>query len=359
LEILDNRLTPATPTSFESASGIAAQFGTYEVVLTGNGGVANPFATKGTVAFTSPSNQSVTVNDFYDGGNTWRARAYVDEPGLWRWSATSAADPLLNGASGAFTASDTGLPGLLQLNLYNPKAWTTSRDQPFTYIGDAAWLLFNKNPTFSPNYQGFVNDAATQGINTLGPAGLLGTHGATNPAVPGEGDNDPWASGDNTRYDLSKFQTTDTRTEWIFNNHPTMYIQGQFIGTEWQYNNAWENLPQSVRNNTLDYMLARWGTFPNMIWLVSEDQYTDQASTQTFNRDVGNYIVAHEPWKHLLSTESINETFTFTTPERPELGGLYPPSGWSRSGRVGRESGSDLCQCASPGSTRRGLVRAG
>src|SRR5262249_51127677 len=49
------------------------------------------------------------------------------------------------------------------------------------------------------------------------------------------------------------------------------------------------------------------------IWLVSEDQHTDQGSTQAFNRDVGSYLVAHEPWHHLLSTESINESFSFTT----------------------------------------------
>ena len=72
LEILDQRIVPAAPSSFESASGIAAKFGVYEAVLTGNGTVANPFNTKATVTFTSPSNQTFTVNDFYDGGNTDR-----------------------------------------------------------------------------------------------------------------------------------------------------------------------------------------------------------------------------------------------------------------------------------------------
>ena len=313
-ELLEERVTMSgSPSSFESDSGLAALFGTYEVVLTGNGSVANPFDTKGTVTFTSPSNQSVTVNDFYDGGNTWRARAYVTETGLWHWSASSSTDLGLNGVSGTFAASDTGLPGLLKINPNNSKAWVNERSQQFVYIGDAAWVLFNQNSAFSPDYQGFVNDAVNQGINTLGPAGLLGAWGAINPTIAGAGNNDPWESGGKSRYDLSKFQTTDTRLEWIFDTHPGMYIQGQWIGTEWQYNDTWMNLPQSVRNNTLDYMIARWGAFPNMIWLVSEDQFTYQTSTQTFNRDVGSYIAAHEPWRHLLSTQSIDENFSFTT----------------------------------------------
>jgi hypothetical protein len=313
VEALEERLVPTTPASFESASRVAALFGVYEVVLTGTGGVANPFNTQATVTFTAPSGNSVTVNDFFDGGNTWRARVYVTEAGPWHWTASSADDPGLNGASGIFRALDTGLPGLLQANPSNAKAWITSRGQPFGYIGDAAWVLFNQNPTFSPDYQDFVNDAARQGINTLGPVGLLGCWGSVNPSVPGLGDNDPWVPGDKTYYDLSKFDTSDSRIEWIFNSHPELYIQGQWIGTEWQYNNTWENLPQAVRANSLNYMLARWGAFPNMIWLVSEDQYTDQASTQAFNRDVGNYLAAQEVWKHPLSTESINGSFAFTT----------------------------------------------
>src|SRR5262245_26731588 len=103
VESLECRIVPVA--SFESASGVAAKFGTYEVVLTGNGSVANPFDTRGTVTFTSPTNQSVTVKDFFDGGNTWRARAYVTETGLWSWSASSLDDPGLNGSTGTFTVT--------------------------------------------------------------------------------------------------------------------------------------------------------------------------------------------------------------------------------------------------------------
>src|SRR5262249_40783598 len=90
LESLEDRTAPS---AFASMTGAAEKFGVYEVVLTGNGSVANPFDTKATVTWTAPSGQAFTVDDFYAGGDTWRARTYVTEAGLWHWAASSAADP--------------------------------------------------------------------------------------------------------------------------------------------------------------------------------------------------------------------------------------------------------------------------
>ena len=65
------------------------KFGVHELVLSGGGEVANPFAIDATVTFTPESgvDEAVTVKAFYDGKNMWRARLYVSEIG--RRSATS------------------------------------------------------------------------------------------------------------------------------------------------------------------------------------------------------------------------------------------------------------------------------
>lgn len=84
-------------TSFTNGSASAKKFGTHEIVLMGQGNVANPFDIAVTVKFTPPSGSAnaVTVDAFYDGGNAWRARMYVTEAGRWKWISTSATDPLL------------------------------------------------------------------------------------------------------------------------------------------------------------------------------------------------------------------------------------------------------------------------
>jgi hypothetical protein len=85
------------------------------------------------------------------------------------------------------------------------------------------------------------------------------------------------------------------------------------LGTQAQA--GWGTLPSSVRSNTLDYMIARWSAFPNLFWLVSEDQEMSQPATLAFNREVGNYVTSHEPWRHLMSTQpNRDQGFPFTTP---------------------------------------------
>src|SRR5712692_2058742 len=314
---LTTALQPSNPTPFSVGLATAMKLGTHEIVLTGNGSVANPFDTVATVTFIPPSGgaNAVTVRAFYDGGSTWRARVYVTEAGTWQWTSSSGADAGLNGKSGSFTAVDSSLRGILKKDSLNPKAWRSDDGRWFVGLSDTAWLLFNPDAQVTQNWQQFVADDAAKGINVLGPVGSLESWGTGD--VPHLGNNEPWldlggGTTDFTQYDLTKFQNAESRLIWIFNNHPEMFIQSMLFGTQVQ--SGWSDLPQSVRNNTLDYMIARWSAFPNLFWLVSEDQHVTADATLAFNREVGNYFAAHEPWKHLMSTQpDRDQGFPFTT----------------------------------------------
>jgi len=122
----------ATATRFlTTGSGTAHKFGTHEIVLTGNGSVANPFDTVATVLFTPPSGPggAKTVDAFYDGGNTWRARVYVTETGAWTWRSASPTDPGLDNKTGHFSAQTSSFRGLLKLHPGNARAWITDNGQ--------------------------------------------------------------------------------------------------------------------------------------------------------------------------------------------------------------------------------------
>ncbi len=302
-----------SPSPFTSGSATAAKFGTYEVVLTGNGSVTNPFDTLATVTFIPPSGtaNAVTVSAFFDGGNTWRARVYVTETGTWQWFSNSPTDSGLNNKSGTFTAVNSNLRGLLRKDPANPRAWRSDDGRPFFPIADTAWYLFHNQESL---WQQYVQDDAAKGINVLGPVGALGSP-FTGPDSWGNGHNtgnDPWVAGDTSRYDLTKFQNAENRLIWIFNNYPELYIQSQLFGMEWQ--SQWFSLPQSVRSNTMRYMIARWSAFPNLFWLVSEDQDVTNSTTLAFNREVGNFFASNEPWKHLMPTlPNRFQGFPFTT----------------------------------------------
>ena len=127
------------------ASGEALKFGIYEISLTGDGAVNNPFDTVATVTFTPPSGQANarTIYAFYDGDNTWRARVYVSETGVWRWSSTSAMDKGLDGKTGAFQTVDSKLRGRLLPHPKNPRHWITEDGRWFLNINDTAYFLLS------------------------------------------------------------------------------------------------------------------------------------------------------------------------------------------------------------------------
>jgi hypothetical protein len=64
---------------FSSGSSSATKFGVHEIVLKGDRPTDNPFDIEATVKFLPPSGESnaKTVQAFYDGDTTWRARVYV------------------------------------------------------------------------------------------------------------------------------------------------------------------------------------------------------------------------------------------------------------------------------------------
>lgn len=314
--------------SFTTSPADARKFGTHEIVLIGNGAAANPFNTDASVTFTPPSGiaHAVTVRAFYDGGDTWRARLYVNESGAWKWTSSCATDALLAGQSGTLTAVESTLHGMLRKHTANPRAWMTEDGRWFPNISDTAYRLFHGND--APLWKEFVADSTSKGIDCLRVASLGGWGGMPQAKTDDNNTwvwNDPWSGGatpDYARYDLAKFQNTDGRLTWLLDNHPDLQLQlilfsfkgygGEGTGKHWA------SLPENVRTNTMRYMLARWAAFPNVFWLIVNDMHCDAKFplNQTFVRDVGQFIAANDPWKHLISTGPNRRAgFPFTNPE--------------------------------------------
>ena len=305
----------AATVNFTQGTATAQKFGTHEIVLTGNGSVTNPFDTDATVTFTPPSGatQAKTVKAFYDGGNTWRARVYVTEAGTWQWMSSSATDAGLNGRSGSFTAVNSSLRGMIKKHPTNVKALITDNGQWFPPIIDWGAELFNQSKT---NWQQFVQDDANMGVNMIIADASGDVIGADPTTV------DPWlgvGSVDYTRYDLTQFQTVDARAIWIFNNYPEMYFEWVLLSVTSFWDGVggarWMALPQSIRQNTMRYMIARWAAFPNLMWLNSlgDIDYWNSTSA-SYARDVGTFFAANDPWKHNFSVRGYRGmTFPFTS----------------------------------------------
>jgi hypothetical protein len=293
-------MSTAESVNFTTGSQTARRFGVHEIELRGNGAVANPFDTRCQATFTAPSGQQVTVDAFYDGGDTWRARVYVNEIGGWRWRISSA-DAQMNGQRGEFAAATSNLRGMLRKHPRNAKQWATDDGRWFLNLNDTAYMLCKSGETA---WQQYAAEDWALGITSLRVGGLGGASWA-------QDDPDtswPWLGDDLTRYNLARFQTSDARLIWLLDRYPDLYLQFILFGLlTWGKDDtgaAWAALPVSVRENTMRYMLARWAAFPQLFWLIVNDIHctAEFPLNQAFEREVGRFFAAHDPWHHLLST---------------------------------------------------------
>ena len=312
-----NKNEPEMINAFSSNSEIAQKFGVHEIVLHINNVVENPFDLDCQVTFYAPSKKRVTVNAFYDGGNTWRARLYINETGVWKWELSCQDIPELERRKGSFKSVDSELKGMLRKDPDNPKAWKTDNGQWFINISDTGYMLFNKSEKFWKRY---ISDLSKLGITSV-RAGSLGgqcwdkkSHAnryllETYPDCPGlTMDNYPWEELDQLKMDLEKFQNTDERLIWMLNNYPDMYVQFILFGLEtWGKDDSglkWKMVSQNTREKAMKYMIARWSAFPQLFFLIVNDMHCSEKfpNNQEYVREVGRFFATNDPWNHLIST---------------------------------------------------------
>jgi hypothetical protein len=319
--------------NFSTGTQASLRFGVYEVLLTGDGGADNPFDTPVSVTFTPPSGpaDALTVDAFYDGGGTWRARVYVSQTGAWTWTSACATDEKLDGLSGAFEAAGSNLRGRLLIHPKNPRQWMTEDGRWFLNLNDTSYFLLCAhdglgNPVTDEDFRDYVKDAVDHGITSFRSWAANGPKPFT--SSPGNSDRHRWddlfADKDYTRPNLDALRLADQRLRWMLDHYPDVGVQFILFPLGKPYasdETFWTKLPVDNRQRIMRYLIARFAAYPAIFWLVVNDCiYTiDPAmlpyaemhqalngrtypNAEAMAREVGNYFLEHDPWRHPLST---------------------------------------------------------
>ncbi|MCI0535134.1 MAG: DUF5060 domain-containing protein [Verrucomicrobiales bacterium] len=318
--------------NFSASADTALKFGVHEIVLTGDGGVANPFDTIATVNFVPPTGEenAKTVHAFYDGDNTWRARVYVSETGDWKWTSRCDTDKGLNGKGGTFNSGDSKLRGRLLIHPKNPRQWMTEDGSWFLNLNDTSYFLLCShdgagNAVSEDDFKAYVRDATAHGITSFrswianGPKPFVAS---------GNNDNHRWnalfADKGLSRLNLDHLRVADSRLQWLLDEHPDAYLQFILfpLGTRWRMDESfWAKMDARQKERVMRHLIARFAAYPQIFWLVVNDAHyaPDQLpdtqadvvgalkSRQYPNniamaREVGAYFKQHDPWRHPLST---------------------------------------------------------
>lgn len=297
--------------NFTTGDAAAIKFGVHEIALTGNGSTTNPFDTIATVRFTPPSGaaNAKTAWAFYDGGNTWRARVYLTEAGPWTWSSSCETDTGLAGKTGSFSCQDSQLPGRLLPHPKNSRHWMNESGGWFLNLSDTAYFLLcaqdgNGDPVSDKTAKQFVQDDVDHGITSL-RCFLASRRGGF---AESSDQWQAWHFADEAfnRPRLDNLQLADRRLQMLHNDYPHVAIQLILFPLEAyaRDDRFWTALTPTQRERLLRQLVARFAAYPQLLWLITNDAHYGPkfSNSNAMAREVGTFLMTHDPWQHPRST---------------------------------------------------------
>ena len=264
-----------------------------EVSLEVSDKVINPYMdVKFGVVFERPDRSKVVVDGFYDGENTFKARAYCDMVGGWNWRSFSNIEDL-NKKSGAFAVKASSLKGKLQLHMKDPRQFAYDNGEWFLHIGDTGYRYVTQT---EPKWREYIDQAAKMGATKIRTW-----------FCQERSDVQVLFSNERRELNLSYWQEIDKRLRYAFERHP--HVIFELI----PYSEDTEELRRYGTGNEgakliARYAQARFSALPNIYWCISNDReiVSDgeligrKVLWDTINR-IGKDMAAREPWGTLIT----------------------------------------------------------
>lgn len=287
--------------NLSKGSSTAKQYGVHEVEVNGPSS-GNPFDASIKVTFNAPGGGNKTVEAFYDGGSTWKARCYVNKVGKWTWSG--------GGKSGSFNVAKSSLPGMLVKHPNNKTSLAKENGYKwFSAIGDTGYFMLGHTSLAGGGlentvYQGYTKSAAGKGINMI-RANLFG----------GLRTDKFHMTPDGKEISLVNLKNQDGKLTWMLNSHPGMYLQLII----WKEGSS--GIAPALRTRFLRQLAARWGAFPTITWMVMNDSaYGGSGSTSNLVNVTLDYLVKNSPFNQMKTTGARrNKGAPFSTDSRVQF----------------------------------------
>lgn len=288
------------PQTHLSSGPQALHRGVYELALTAPDAPANPYTGAHLrVTFTRPDGRQSTVEGFYDGvaapgGALYRARAYCDTPGTWRWQ-TESNLPALDAQSGTFEVIPSTLKGKLRVHPGDPYQFAYDDGDWFLHAGDTGYRYVTAT---EPEWQAYLDQAVQMGATKIrtwfcqGRSDVQVLFGETRDTL-----------------NLAYWQEIDRRLCWALERHPDVVFKLIPYGEDTAELRRYDaGDPDAAR--VAQYAQARFSALPNVYWCISNDReiVLDEAQplegrqvyARTIDR-IGREMAAREPWGTLLT----------------------------------------------------------
>lgn len=275
--------------------GAALHRGVYEIQLVASGDIKNPyFDTSLKVTFIRPDNTSVEVDGFFDGDKVYKARAYCDQVGAWKWRSSST-NRSLNRKSGSFDVVASQLKGKLRLHPDDHRQFAYDNGDWFLHIGDTGYRYVVQS---EPEWKPYIDQAAEMGATKIRTWFAQSRHNV-----------EALFTAERDALALAYWKTIDARIVYALEHHPQMSLQLIVYGEDTDEIKRYDAGDRTAQY-AARYAQARWSSFPNVQWEVSNDRVIKKGGALT-GREVGYDMIekmgsdmhAREPWGTLITNQ--------------------------------------------------------
>ena len=248
------------------------------------------------VTFTTPGGEHVKVDGFYEGGTLFKARAYCYQEGLWKWSSTSN-DPAMDGRSGEFNVLPSSLQGKLRIHPDDHYQFARDNGDWFLHIGDTGYRFVVAS---EPYWKEYIDQASEMGATKIRTWFAMERSNVGN-----------LFTDSGTLLALNFWKEIERRIIYTLENHPHIVLQLIPYAEDANLVNRYAE-GDPVALVVARYAQARWSSFPNVQWTISNDlKILKQDTTKLTGRQVhietinmiGRDMAAREPWGTLISNQ--------------------------------------------------------
>jgi len=281
-----------------------ALYEVYEAILQASNAGANPYVNGPEVSatFTGLSGKalgkSITVQGFWEGDSTYRARFAPTALGEWNW-VSSSSNMGLHGKTGGFTC-DGILPeqhasrhGHVHESKTNPYTFAHEDGTPFFLLGDTQWSFSTSAISWPEEFQTYINARAGQGFNYV--------HGVVYQTFPtGRSQNEggeAFLNNDVDQLDPGFLRALDRRVAYM---NEKGIVAGMMLA--WA-TNGWRRFSTTAQvERFAQYLANRYAAY-NVFWITAGEY--EEASPPGGHAYVGELLYARDPYRHPITTHTI------------------------------------------------------
>ena len=267
--------------------------GYYELSLQTGQTALNPYTdVKVQVVFERPDGSKVSVDGFYDGRGIFKARAYCDTVGQWRWKSSSNV-PDLSGGTAEFEVRPSTLPGKLRLHKEDRRQFAYDNGQWFLHIGDTGYRYVTQT---EPKWKEYIDQAARMGATKIRTW-----------FCQGRSDVQILFANERKELNLEYWREIDKRLQYALEKYPRIIFKLIPYGEDTQELRRYEAGDKAAKL-IAQYAQARFSALPNIHWCISNDREIvpggkltgRKVLRQTIDK-IGQDMAAREPWGTLLT----------------------------------------------------------